>query len=694
LTKRLTTYFATIFLLTFIAYSGDTLELRPSYILFGNYHQNYHKSNFSALPDVPNCCPTFKNGEGPGFSFGLNYEFMLPYKFSIGLGLGYYDWGATLTADETKPVRIGNNIETALIKHTLNTDFTDIGFTPYANYKLVRGLNIFVGGHIGAIISSHFHQYETLVEPAGSIFYDTGTNVRNDVSGAIPDIETVYSSLFFGLQYDIRLGNQSYWMLSPTLTYNWGRSAIIKNYDWTASALMLGLQLKYSPPVISKTEEVFKDIVKIDTVTILSEDFMHNTVVQGEKRSEKFDETSYGKIVHKTIISRTDTLFKRPVPRISVKINAPVIILEGQFITQAFPLIPVVFFTKNSADLSEYYIVHANTDSFSIEKIKIDPLEYQRHLLNIIGKRMTENPDAKIFITGYCDSLSEGVNYELAAKRAKSLVNFFNKKWQIPVSRLIFKPGTQCNPPNATETQNDSGYADNRRAELYSDSPQLLAPIKHKRFIEPRVVNPNVLLIDPSGSTSKDIARWSLVLKKGDSILSNRSGNGFPGILKESLKLKDFNLLFNNEPLKVEFSMVDYEGQIGQTVKEIQVQADTSEYELQRLSLILFDVGNDKLSEEAKTEIREFMKGITPNSIVRVNGFTDPLGSSVLNIALSRKRAENTALYIEQLYSNIKIESVKGYASAEFPPGVFAYQTPIERFLARTVFIEVLKKIK
>jgi outer membrane protein OmpA-like peptidoglycan-associated protein len=643
---------------------------------------------------VPNCCPQFETGEGSGYSFGLNYQFPLPFRLSAGLGLGYYVWNADLIAYETKPVRIDNRIEQASIKHTLESELSDIGFTPYLSYNITGGLNIFAGGHIGYIVLSQFRQYETLVEPEQGFFHDTGTRIRNDTSGNIPEIETVYSSLFFGVQYDIRLGAKSHWLISPTLTYNWGRSNIIKNYDWRANALMFGLQLKYSPPVIKQTEEIYKEAHKIDTLTFLSEDYLRDTVITGRESIKEISEKNNNQIIHKKLIFRTDTLFKRPKPRLAININVPVIKLEGQFVTQAFPLIPVVFFNKNEADLSAYYHLLRETDAFSIDKLHINPVEYQKNLLNIVGYRMQKYADAKLYITGYCDSISEGMNYPLAEKRSKAIFDYLKKTWKIKPSRLIIRMPSQCSPPDPTETRNDSGYADNRRAELSSDNDELLAPIKNKKYIEPRTINPPVMIFDPAGSTEKGIARWALIVRKGDDTLSQRSGDGYPGLLRDTLKTKDFAKLFSNEPLTIEFSMVDYEGQIGTLRKEIPVIADTAEYELQRLSLILFKVGDEKLTEKAKKDIREFLKEINSKSIIRIHGYTDPLGTERLNKELSKKRAETTAKFIKRLLPKADIEQVKGLASEKFPPGIDSYGTPMHRFLSRTVFIEILKKIK
>ncbi|GEM_PF-1192581 len=673
--------------------TNDTFDLRPEYILFGNYHLNYHNAKFSYLPLVKNCCPQFENGEGKGYSFGINYQFRTPYHLDIGLGLGYYVWNATISADENKIVEFDDRSEQGLCRHILDVSISDIGFTPYLSYNIIDRFNIFGGGHIGFIIKSDFRQYEKLVEPIDGYFEETNSKIRNDISGLIPDAQPVYASLFLGMQYDIRLNANSDWLLAPTITYNFGRSDIIKFYDWQASALMLGFQLKYSPR-LEVPHEIFEQVINIDTLTIINEDIIHNQFKFGMEQTKEYIETKNGKIIHKSIILRTDTIFKRPVPRVQFDVNAEEIELESRYITQVFPLIPAVFFPKNSADLNMYYNVDTDINTFVLEKMSINALEYQKNLLNIIAKRMQEIPNAKLYINAYCDTLSDGVNTKLTKSRAEAIAEYLHKKWHIKQSQLIIRHSPTCHPPAPTLTRNDSGFADNSRAELSSDNPKLLAPIKNKRYSEPIKINPPVLRFVNNGSTKKGIARWSIVIRKGDKVISQHSGNGFPDVISDTLTYKDLTMLFSAEPLKVEISMIDFEGQIGKFEKTIPINVSSADYEIQRLSLILFNVSDDKLNKTAKNIIKDFVHNIADKSIIRVKGYTDRLGTLKYNRELSQRRAENTAAYIHKIVRNATIKKPLGYASSEFPPGINSYKTPIERFLSRTVFIEVWKKIK
>lgn len=678
------------------ALAEDTSKLNPSYILFANYHINYHKPDFSQLPGIDNCCPRFISGQGSGYSFGFQYEFPLPYKLSTGLGIGYYNFSGTLSALETKPVRINNNITDALIEHSIEASISDIGFTPYLGYNITDKLRVDIGGHIGILVSKDFNQYEQIIEPADQgVFTDTGTRIRNQVSGNIPESNSVYAGLFFNFSYDFRLSHNSAWLMAPSMAYTLGRSDIVSKRDWTIDALMFGIKIKHSPKIIpAEPIQEFRTIYKIDTIVVLNNEVMRNTVVSGTPIENTKIIEHNNRIINETYVFRRDTLMKRPLPSINVDFNVPVIHLEGQYVTQAFPLLPVVFFDLNSADINDIYKQKDLSSQFDIDKIAINPLVYQMNLLNIIGSRMSEYQSAKLILAGYCDSITEGNNRQLGNRRAEAVRDFMVTKWKIEPSRIILKPTVSLYPPEATATRNDSGYSENRRVEISSDNHAITAPIMKHKFLEPQKINPPELIINTEGSTQLGIESWEIIIRKGTQVLSAKKGNGFPGLIVDSLQLYDFNSLFSNEPVTLTLEMTDIENQTSALTKEIPVIADTSEYELQRLSLILFEVGSNKLNDKSISDIKVFLNDIGEQSIIRIKGYTDPLGSVSLNRELSSARAKNTADFIKSQYKNLIIEAVSGVADSEYPPGIRSYESPIERFLSRTVFIEVLNKRK
>ena len=59
------------------------------YGLYSTFNYNFHISDFSKLPGIPNCCPKFTKGSGPGFGLGLFAEFPFYNEISFILKGGF-----------------------------------------------------------------------------------------------------------------------------------------------------------------------------------------------------------------------------------------------------------------------------------------------------------------------------------------------------------------------------------------------------------------------------------------------------------------------------------------------------------------------------------------------------------------------------------------------------------------------------
>lgn len=69
--------------------------------------------------------------------------------------------------------------------------------------------------------------------------------------------------------------------------------------------------------------------------------------------------------------------------------------------------------------------------------------------------------------------------------------------------------------------------------------------------------------------------------------------------------------------------------------------------------LITFDLGSDRLSEQAKQNLAEFAKALQSDKLsatsFNIDGHTDASGPTSLNMDLSNRRAEAVATYLESL---------------------------------------------
>ena len=398
-------------------------------------------------------------------------------------------------------------------------------------------------------------------------------------------------------------------------------------------------------------------------------------------------------------IHRTDTLFSSAL---FAKITTTAIDEDGsiskvseihvstQFVTEIFPVLPFVFFEKRNSQLPPRYLTVKNAYEFQIPQLEPNSVAIQRNILNIVGKRMQELPSATVTLLGAADPTSESADCNLAATRAQVVKNYLVNTWGIQENRIILKPlKDPCIPSAVTKTQSDDGFADNRRVEIYSDTPELLSALAGKRYNEPYKVTPPVIKHDPIGSTTEDIASWLLVGTQGPTEIFTKSGVGVPIVYEHKISTQSAMLLRDDMPLQLTYVIKDNAGNTATATEEFNVTKDTAETEIKRISLTAFDVGSSEVTRTAGEQIKLFIKDLPADAEISIVGYTDKLGNEDFNRKLANDRANSIAEYMKKVAPSAKITAVNGLAFDDYPPGIYSYNTPEERFLSRTVQIEI-----
>lgn len=674
----------------------DTTIQLGSYKLFGGLSMYQHSPDFLRMPGVPNCCPQFNKKEsGSGYYFGIAYELPLQYNFYIGLRASYDHFKADLQVDEPTTVRVGNQAVDGTFTHFMSTSFSMINFEPYLKYKFWGDFNVIGGGFIAPFVEKTYSQYEKVSSPSNGVFDDTKTNVRNKNSGDIKTTTTsVYAGLNFGISYDLPLSSDNSWKLSPEIIYNIGLTDLIDSATWKANNLKMGFSLSYSP---KPKPEIFVEkntIFKIDTVTIDKSEYQYDTFVSGKQDTalnvEKFD----NRIVNTTIISRTDSLFRKKVYIVNIQASVPKINIKTKLVTQAFQNLDVVFFDRNSDKIQSNYNLINNKNQFDIEKLEPIPMKLHNDILNIIGYKMTINPKSKIQLKGFIDSVTEAGMTQTAYSRANTVRKYLLDIWEIDSSRIAIKYDKNCYPPLKTITQNDSGYAENRRVQIMSDSPDILAPLKRENFEEIVEISPREFNISTKGTDKKGIKEWNIIGTQGNTEVIKISGNQLPDEFKNSISDSLARKLNSSLPIDVQFSIIAENGSRAFAEDKIEIVKDTSDIKVSRLALILFDVASDQIPTASEKEIRNFLKELKPTSELKIIGYSDILGTDEFNKNLSKSRAVKASELIKKLDPKAKIISIEGVGSEVFPPGINSYNKAAERFFSRTVLIEIIDKIR
>ncbi|MBM2813755.1 MAG: OmpA-like protein [Ignavibacteria bacterium] len=673
--------------------NSDSSVSWRSYSIFGDYSWNHYNSDFPGLPGIPNCCPKFEYATGSGYSFGGKMEFSLPYSLQIGLKASYNVLDGEYSVIETRTIKVNDILTDGKIEHKLSIKLSDFGLEPYIAYNPIGDLQLQLGGKLSLLLLAEFSQFEKITEPADrGVFVDTKQRTRNENSGTINGVKTSYGSLFAGVSYFFPLNKSRSMEIAPELIYLFNTTNLLEIYQWSISSFRLGLSLRYSikeiGPIQAPVIPEYHRKEFIDTIIVESVEKGHLGYKAGLIKSTGDKQVTFEKTFITQMIWRTDTIFKYPKPDIDFSIMPDSLKLRTRYVTELFPLLPYIFFEFNSSILPDFYQQTVNIAEYSTDNIKPNPLELNKLILKIIASRLKQHPDATITLSGFIDPTTEKDTNELAYNRAVSVQNYLNQEWLINTERIKITSSTN---QNLTYTQNESGFAENRRVEISSNDPFILAPVERKNYKENYDIEPSKIEIKYSINPTIKVNYVSIdFLQKNRVIFSKEIiENSF----RFNIETKTFstNLIPSaNALIRLNIQFAD--GQVANKETNLKILADSIQSNIERMSLVLFNIRSAELSFDAKNSIKDFIQRIPRNSIIEIIGYTDKLGDYQENRKLSMQRAINTGKVISKLRPDLMITNINGIGPEEFPRGVGSYETPIERFLSRTVQIEVKDK--
>jgi outer membrane protein OmpA-like peptidoglycan-associated protein len=629
----------------------------PEYYIgvLSGYSYIQNQTTLSIIPGATDC-GTFKNGTANGYFLGISAD----YPLFPELYFPEFLQASGRILFSARPVELQTtnnnnfqvfNAETGQYE-PLVRDHNYTGALKYVLFDIgvriqpLSWLPVYTRFAFDAgnpVAGTSYEQYEQIASPSFALYSDD-TKRRITGNGEIVGAGTAYGAIAaLGAEFPF----QNDLFINGEISYRKGLNSVIATDDWRTNMIQASVGIRYG---------VFKETAK-------------------QPQPER------------------EHITPQTPPLVVQSINTKPLEVQETIVTQTFPLLPYIFFDSTRTELRPQYIHDTpNRDNFKETELLKSTLPIYYNLLNIVGKRLQDNPRAKITLTGTTDGrefLKPEERKKLAETRAAKIAEILKKEWNIAANRITIQ--TRDVPELASSTQYTEGNEENRRVEIFSNDPKILAPVVHSRFQELVPVEDeqkfSVAVLNPDKAQA-----WDISIFYKDKLVAIQRQEGVPP--KEiSLSLAQTALsnigteVESLDSLRGEIQVIQNDGSVITAQCPFPFLKTQNQFELGRLSLIVFDFDKAEITPLNKLMVNQFVnEAIKPTSQATIVGSTDRLGEAKYNVQLSQQRAEIVQKYLVQLKPETKITSVTGTGASMLP---YDNSLPEGRYYCRTVSLTV-----
>lgn len=680
-----------IIIFSIITLAQDSI---PRYYFGLGFSRNFvnHTADFQKLSGTDNCCSNFNGGNGSGFEFGVLFRHSINKNLFFEAKFNYNTFNGDLSE---KSQSIGNtellennlpSTQPALVDYNLDAVFQSVRLRPHLSHRLLWDLFFDFGLNLDIMFSNKFSQNERLITPNGYVFQETGQLTRNVVNDQeIQNLNTFQYGVLGGLSYQIALKNKS--LIVPELNYTY-RISDVSNVSWNYNDLTVGLAYKY--PFYKKvkkqqifeyyrdTNEVLVPIITENSAIIKNIDTIKN--IQSKQYLEIETISIYESYEQQILkVGKFETNIEvYGIAEDGSKTKSPKLIFEEIETVNAYPLLPYVYYKKNSTELLDTKL--SDKQSFKLDTLNTDSYDIYRNNMNIIASRIKEKGSSLEIV---------GINYNspinIVERRVEDAKQYFIEKWGIDENDIVTST-RKINIHNKGQDFNDL-EGESNRIELVSNDdifrPVILSSIERKS-------NPPQIDMIIDSYSNLGIKEWNLVVRQNQNVLRSYSGD-------QQQSKKSWNVLQEPYPTlnqPIEFALVseDIAGNQDEIIDSINLELLTINRKRQILkddkiienySLIVFDYDKAELKTIHKSIINDIKSSIKNNSTITINGYSDRIGSQDYNFELSSRRVDNVAKEFEGIAKNI-IKNPIGNAKL-----IYDNNLPQGRSLSRTVQIKI-----
>ena len=626
--------------------------------------------NTSALPIVAGSadCGAFADGVANGFYGGVTGEYaLLGDLLEVSGGLTYTKRPALLTAVSTDNFEVldprSNTFVPLERSHQFEATLGYISVDVGLRTRPIPGLPLFVRLSADAgnpVLGAEFTQSEQVTSPSGVLFPD-GLARRVNATGELTNAGTSYGATF-------SIGAALPWLrdieVCPEVGYRYNFNNLVSDNVWKQSYIMAGLQIRYR----------------------LSDDTPPPPPPPPPPPAPE------------PVVTRAEPPAAPPAERpvVITSISTTPLEINETVVTQTFPLLPYVFFDAGKADLRARYRGSEDVQDFREQALPKQTIPIYYRMLDIIGSRMQRMTEATLTVTGTADPSEAGLGADvrqLAQRRAQTVVDYMRQRWDLPERR--FRITTAERPALPSNIAYAEGVEENRRVELSSSESALMGPVVHTRFLEFVPTQPthqfNVATKYPERATS-----WELEVRRGGTLIGWKRGDGAPPNVRFDLSQELTDRLgpvvAPSDTLDATLVVQQNDGPPVEASTRFPLRKTVSNYEVSRLSLIVFDYDQSSISAQNQQMMRYvIMQSAGQGSKATIKGSTDRLGELQYNVNLSTERARAVEQYLRSVAPGVDITSVTGVGPADLP---YDNSLPEGRFYCRTVSLTITTPLR
>lgn len=599
----------------------------PTFGISGGFIGTYHDAEFSAIPDYPTCCPEFRAGYGLSFEFNTFFSIPITLKIAAQLngGLSIFRGSLIRREDNASILQPDGSIITGIIEHRLRTDIEYITVSPTIRvFPLSAPLYFLLGPKIGYTVSNSFSYEEVLVQPS-NVSFENGSPVRNQQSGSIHQITPWFTGITIGSGYSLPLSRTI--RLTPEISYTYPLTTVIQDSLWKVHGLQLTIGIAI--PLIPKQRLKHQPFYLPDITPIPLRE-VELPKPPPPKLAFSFD--VYGEY--------SDGALEKN----------PSIILEEQELRETFPLLPKVFFPQGNTSLErtrQILLTASETNSFSPQLLPADALEIYKHLLNIIGYRMRQNPKTTITLSPVVvTSPDRVISRDIAMERATKIKDYLTTVWGISPNRISTRAIVESPPPPSGYEWFNDLWEELERVDITTNDDALLLPVEIRHVT--RSIYPQALLLFSTVESEVGIKHFTFRLSN-----SNRDTLIFRGrelkprdTLRWQLRPTDF-LNIRTDSVIITGIVIDKAEQrrsqrtalpFTTLTVDIKRKIGTADTLFEKYSLILFAFDKAELGPRNMKIIDLIAQRIKPNSRLTILGYTDRIGDFEYNKKLAEAR--------------------------------------------------------